>query len=125
MQSGDTKFDLNGDGLVDIADRTKWVEELSNTYYGDANFDGQFNSSDFVVVFGAAKYETGNPAKWAEGDWNGDGLFNSTDFVAAFGGAGYEKGERDGGLMVVPEPSSIALALLGLVCFSGMRRRVR
>ncbi|MCA9215424.1 MAG: hypothetical protein KDB27_20305, partial [Planctomycetales bacterium] len=104
MAGGDTTFDLTNDGKTDLADRTYWVETLANTYMGDSNFDGQFNSSDFVAVFSSAKYETGQAATWSQGDWNGDGLFNSTDFVAAFGGGGYEKGERAGGLQTVPEP---------------------
>ncbi|MCA9215259.1 MAG: PEP-CTERM sorting domain-containing protein [Planctomycetales bacterium] len=123
MASGDPAFDLNGDGAVNLADRVHWVVDLTNTYIGDSNFDGQFNSSDFVAVFGTAKYETGQPATWGEGDWNGDGLFNSADFVAAFGGGGYEGGERAGGLMVVPEPSSIALFTIGLLAFAARRRR--
>ena len=122
VAAGDASFDLDGDGDADAADRTYWVETLSNTYFGDSNFDGEFSSSDFVTVFGAAKYETGEDASWNEGDWNGDGTFNSSDFVAAFSGGGYEQGARDGGLMTVPEPSGIALALLGLV---GLVRRRR
>jgi hypothetical protein len=50
---------------------------------GDANLDGHFNSTDQVLVFQAGKYETGQPATWAEGDWNEDGVFNSSDFVYA------------------------------------------
>ncbi|MFC1759275.1 LamG-like jellyroll fold domain-containing protein [Planctomycetota bacterium] len=123
MASGDTAFDLNGDGNVNFEDRRVWVEELSNTFIGDANFDGQFNSSDFVTVFGAAKYEkAGVAANWDEGDWNGDGFFNSSDFVAAFTGGGYEAGPRDGGLQTVPEPSSIALLLIGLLGLVNRRR---
>ena len=121
MVNDDPKFDLNGDGSVNHADRLFWIEELTNTYYGDANFDGQFNSSDFVTVFSAAKYEKDEPATWAEGDWNGDGRFNSSDFVIAFGGAGYEKGLREGGLQVVPEPSGILLLAVG--CLAARRRR--
>ncbi|MCA9214310.1 MAG: PEP-CTERM sorting domain-containing protein [Planctomycetales bacterium] len=122
MASGDVSFDLTGDGAVNFDDRAFWVESLANTFIGDANFDGQFNSSDFVAVFGAAKYETNAPATWAEGDWNGDGVFSSGDFVAAFGGAGYEKGPRDGGLQVVPEPTSSLLIISGLLAFA-LRRR--
>ena len=51
MATNDLAFDLNGDGTTDIADRIMWVEQLANTYMGDSNFDGQFNSSDFVAVF--------------------------------------------------------------------------
>ena len=119
----DASFDLTGDGAVDAADRKEWVEVLTNTYFGDSNFDGEFSSSDFVTVFGAAKYETGQPATWSEGDWNGDGQFNSTDFVAAFSGGGYELGARDGGLSVVPEPSSLGLIMFGLLGMLGVRRR--
>ncbi|MCA9214326.1 MAG: hypothetical protein KDB27_14740, partial [Planctomycetales bacterium] len=99
----DAQFDLNGDGSVNFADRQQWLEGLSNTFIGDWNFDGQFNSSDFVAVFTTAKYETGAAATFAEGDSNGDGLFNSSDFVVAFTGGGYEGGARAGGLQVVPE----------------------
>ena len=121
--ANDLAFDLNGDGTTNLADRVMWVEQLANTYMGDANFDGQFNSSDFVTVFSAAKYETGQPATWAEGDWNGDKLFNSSDFVAAFAGGGYEKGERAGGLQTVPEPQSLAMFGIGLLVLTACRRR--
>ena len=122
MGGNDGAFDLNEDGKVDFEDRRVWVEDLSNTFIGDANFDGQFNSSDFVAVFGAAKYEKGVAASWSEGDWNGDGIFSSSDFVAAFSGGGYERGAREGGLQTVPEPSSIVLVLFGLC---GLSRAVR
>ena len=112
MDANDAAFDLNDDGQTNQADRQVWLETLSNTYYGDSNFDGEFNSSDFVAVFGAAKYETGQPANWSEGDWNGDGVFSSSDFVTAFSGGGYEQGARDGGLMTVPEPSGLVLVMM-------------
>ncbi|MCA9212762.1 MAG: PEP-CTERM sorting domain-containing protein [Planctomycetales bacterium] len=123
MGGNDATFDLNGDGSVNYEDRRMWVEDLTNTFIGDANFDGQFNSSDFVAVFGAAKYEKGEAATWSEGDWNGDGVFSSSDFVAAFGGGGYETGPRDGGLQTVPEPSSIVLILFGLCGLARIARR--
>jgi hypothetical protein len=118
------EFDLNGDSLVDINDREQWVNVLRNTFMGDANLDGEFNSSDFVTVFVAGKYETGAAALWAEGDWNGDGVFNSSDFVIAFVGGGYENGPR-AGVSAVPEPGSVTLALMGLLGLAGLTRRNR
>ena len=35
--SNDVAFDLTDDGLVNQDDRTKWVVELKNTYFGDSN----------------------------------------------------------------------------------------
>lgn len=109
-------FDLTGDSIVNRDDRTRWVEELKQTYFGDSNLDGEFNSSDFVVVFTAGEYEDGvdDNSTWADGDWNGDGDFDSTDFVSAFTSGGYEKGPRVG-LVAVPEPSfPFVMIILGL-----------
>ena len=117
----DVSFDVNKDGVLSAEDRKQWVEVLANTWFGDADLDGQFNSSDFVQVFGAAKYETGQDATWAEGDWNGDKLFNSSDFVSAFAGAGYEKGERPAPVGV-PEPSGVMVLLLGMTAILRFRR---
>ena len=50
-------FDLNQDGHVNADDSEFWVHELANTWYGDANVDGEFNSSDLVSVFRAGHYE--------------------------------------------------------------------
>jgi hypothetical protein len=109
----EAQFDINGDGSVDPADRDAWVEDVQNTYIGDANLDGEFNSGDFVVVFGKGEYEddvAGN-STWATGDWDGDAEFDSGDFVLAFSKGGYEMGPRTGGA-AVPEPSSLAMLLI-------------
>ena len=109
-------FDLTGDGVVDAADLTAFVggADKLNTWIGDSNLDGEFNSSDFVVVFGIGKFETGAAATWAEGDWNGDGVFGSGDFVAAFTDGGFEIGPKGGAAAAsVPEPSSLAILLIG------------
>jgi hypothetical protein len=115
------QFDVNNDSAVNAADRTVWVNDLKKTYFGDANLDLEFNSSDFVAVFTVGKYETGGSAEWQEGDWNGDGLFNSGDFVAAFTEGGYEKGPRPA-VAGVPEPSTILLFFLGVTTLVWRRR---
>ena len=115
-------FDLNGDGAVNDADVTVWAKDIANTWIGDANVDGEFNSGDFVQVFSAGKFESPVDANWADGDWNGDGRFNSGDFVAAFSDGGFELGPRPAA-SAVPEPGSIALLLIGMVSLARFRRR--
>lgn len=90
----DSRFDVNGDGAVDRDDLSTWVIDIRGTYIGDANLDGEFNSSDLVSIFTVGKFESGLDAGWAEGDWNGDGKFDSGDFVFAFGDGGFEQGPR-------------------------------
>jgi len=86
--------DLTLYGLVAHSDLAVWVEELKNTWFGDANLDGEFNSSDLTDVFTTAKYDLDVDASWAEGDWTGDQRFDSTDFVTAFQDGGYEQVTR-------------------------------
>jgi hypothetical protein len=119
--SSDSKYDVNGDGNINSTDRTSWVVDVVGTWMGDANLDGEFNSSDFVAVFTAGNYEIGTPAGWGEGDWNGDGLFSSADFVAAFTDGGYELGPR-AAVSAVPEPGTFGLLILGSL---GLLRRTR
>lgn len=122
--SADGKYDLNNDGSVDDADRTALIKEPApffHSWIGDSDLNGEFNSGDFVKVFGAAKYETGQSAGWGDGDWNGDGEFNSSDFVAAFVDGGYEKGPV-APVANVPEPSTAVLFLIGLTALLRQRR---
>ena len=111
----DSRYDLTEDGQVNMDDRTHWVHELANTYFGDANLDGEFNSSDMTFVFQAGEYEDNITlnSSWPEGDWNGDGDFDSTDFIVAFQDGGYEQGPRTG-VQAVPEPTSVLFLLLSL-----------
>ena len=111
---GNSLYDVNADGDVDLADHKMWVEELRNTYVGDADLNGEFNSSDFVAVFVAGKYETGQSVGWGQGDWNADLVFGSGDFVAAFVAGGYEKGLKPQAT-AVPEPAGGVLGCLGLL----------
>ena len=122
IQAGDLAFDLNGDGATDFNDRLAWVRDGKSTWIGDANLDGEFNSSDFVSVFTAGLFETGLAARWGEGDWNGDGVFSSGDFVAAFTDGGFELGPRVAAN--VPEPTGVAaVGLVGIGLLYHLRRR--
>ncbi|MCA9214041.1 MAG: hypothetical protein KDB27_13305 [Planctomycetales bacterium] len=105
--SNDTRFDLDDDAAVDQADHRRWVTELKQTWYGDANLDGEFNSGDLVSVFQAGQHEDGIAMNsgWADGDWNGDGEFDTSDFVLALQDGGYEQGLRPLAV-AVPEPAS-------------------
>lgn len=115
-------YDLNGDSLVNAGDINQWVRDLKKSWIGDANLDGQFNSSDLVVLFSAGTYENGSAAKWTSGDFNGDGLFTTSDLVSALSDGGYEQGPR-AAVSAVPEPASATLLLLGSLFVVRCRRK--
>ena len=110
LESQDLAFDLNGDNQIDGTDRDQWVRAERSTWYGDADLDGEFNSTDIVLVFTSAKFETGEAATWATGDWNLDGQFDSSDMIVAFADGGFEVGPRQA--VPVPEPNHIGILLL-------------
>ena len=112
--SNDLVFDINFDRKLTESDRTQWIQQVARTRLGDSNLDGEFNSSDFVLVFLAGEYEDGihENSGWASGDWNGDGDFTTSDLVAAFGLGIFEQTER---VTVVPEPTAGFLMCLVLL----------
>lgn len=122
----DDRFDLNGDRAVDELDLRTWVIEEKQTWFGDANLDGQFTNEDLIQVFAGGEYEDaaiGN-STWETGDWNGDGEFDSSDLVVAFQDAGYRAGPR-ASVQAVPEPSSLALILIGCCSYLRLHTRLR
>ena len=117
-------YDENDDGLVTLGDRQIWVEDHKNTWMGDADLDGLFNTNDLVQVFVGGKYELPVSATWSEGDWNGDFRFNGQDFITAFADGGYLMGRRSS-VAAVPEPSSHVLLLCGTLLLVQLRRKTR
>jgi hypothetical protein len=115
-------YDLNSDSLVNDGDVGVWVKDLANSWIGDANLDGEFNSADLVNVLASGTYEADVPSVWSTGDFNGDGRTNSSDLVAALSDGGYELGPR-AAVAAVPEPSSCALLICGLLGWLGARKR--
>jgi hypothetical protein len=123
-QPGDPAYDLNNDGVVDFQDRETWVHELKNTWIGDANLNGDFDSSDLVDVLASGTYEADVPSIWSMGDFDGDGITNSSDLVAALADGGYEQGPR-AAVSAVPEPASSGMLLVGLIGCTVRRRHRR
>jgi hypothetical protein len=118
-------YDLDNDALVNESDVNVWVKDLFNSWIGDANLDGEFDSSDLVQVLASGTYEANTPSVWTSGDFNGDGRSDSADLVAALADGGYEGGPRAATAAVVPEPTTAWLAALGLGAFLTLGRRAR
>jgi hypothetical protein len=115
-------YDLNADSLVDAVDINVWVKDLFNSWIGDADLNGQFDSGDLVNVLASGTYEADVDSVWSSGDFNGDGRTNSGDLVAALADGGYEAGPR-AAAAAVPEPSSLSLLILAALCHAGLRAR--
>lgn len=120
--STESQFDLNLDGSIDSTDRDFWVTSIRQTWFGDANLDGEFNSGDLVAVFQAGKFEIDIDAGWHEGDWNGDLRFGTADLVKAFQDGGFEIGPRTEA-STVPEPTAIFMLVTGSVGWGICRQR--
>lgn len=79
--------DIDSDGDLDAffgnigQDNQVWLN--TQPIAGDANRDAVFNRLDIVQILQSAKYQTGQPATWAEGDFNGDRVFDQLDIVEA------------------------------------------
>lgn len=117
----DPMFDLNQDSVIDSQDHHAWVKERKQTWVGDTNLDGEFDTADIVAILTAGKYETKIRCGWAEGDWNGDAFFNTTDLVMALMDGGYEQGPWSP-IAAVPEPSAFWLLAIGLLVTTHSRR---
>ena len=87
--------DIDNDGDLDALfaglgqDNQVWFN--TQPAAGDANRDGLFNQLDIVQVLQSGKYQTGQPATWAEGDFNRDGLFDQLDIVTALQSGKYSQ----------------------------------
>ena len=109
-------FDIDGNGIVDGADRSAWVE-LREIFIGDTDLDGQVNAADLNAL--ALNWRADDATSWAQGDFNGDGLVNAIDLNDL--ALNWRSGSAQAS--AVPEPSSAwLLAMVGLVTVVGWRR---
>lgn len=124
LYSNDLKHgDLDNDGDVDLTDRTKWIHEVENSHFGDANLDGVFSSTDLIKVFVAGQYNDNIALNsvWESGDWNGDCEFDPADLILAMQDGGYDP--LAASPAAVPEPAvGLFTLLLGAM---GLRRARR
>ena len=70
----DFSYDIDANRIVSLEDHRIWVKDLAHTWYGDANLDGECNSTDMVTAFADGGYERGprtdavavpEPCAWA------------------------------------------------------------
>jgi autotransporter-associated beta strand protein len=107
---------------------------VKDTYYGDANLDGQVTSADYTLI-DAGYLSGGTLAGWQNGDFNYDGVINGSDYTLidnAFNTQGailaVEIASATSQIAsispaAVPEPSTLCLFAAGTLSVLGRRRR--
>jgi hypothetical protein len=113
------RFDLNDDGIVDQDDRSVWVSDLKQTFFGDADLDGQVNAADLNNL--ALSWQASDATSWAQGDFDGDGNVNATDLNSL--ALNWRKGTAEAA--AVPEPSATTLLLIVGILTITRRRYLR
>lgn len=113
-----TMFDLNGDGLLNLADVDDWRAEAGDTNLGpgrvytvaDANLDGFTDGGDFII-WNAHKFSQNT--NWCDGNFNADLAVDGSDFILW----NANKFTAADGAAAVPEPG---LGLWIGWCIAGM-----
>jgi hypothetical protein len=111
-------YDLNVDGLVNIADVATMITELVRTVAGDFNLDGAVDAADYVV-WRNSHGATG--ALYSQGDADLDGDVDDTDLAAWRSKFGFVRGPLTPGsgslanVQAVPEPASFVLTIMALI----------
>ena len=97
---------------------------------GDTNLDWQVDVLDAANVLASGKFNTGDPATWAEGDFNYDGVVDVLDAADFITTGLYNAGPYNppagavGAVAAVPEPSLPAAGLVAVgLAFTACRRR--
>ena len=131
--TNDPAFDLNGDTVVDLADRDAWLAEaatangLASPYrLGDANLDGTVDVSDFNI-WNNNKFTM--TSEWCRGDFTGDGSVDVSDFNT-WNTNKFTSSDRtvhpdkiaSSDTNPVPEPTALVLFGIGILCLTGKRR---
>ena len=110
--------DANNDFVVGPADYTIWANSfgVSDPQLSDSDFngDGSVDAADYTVL--ANNYGNGIDtfATYLGGDINGDGLVDAADYTVLASNYGQTMVGPAGASAAVPEPSALALAVMGL-----------
>ena len=112
----DLQFDLDGNEVVNSADRIYWVTNIKRTFVGDANLDGRVDSMDLNSV--ALSWQDAGVLSWSQGDFTGDGIVNASDLNDL--AVNWQAGD----LAAVPEPCALALLVTGVMFSCGQMRRL-
>ena len=124
IANNDLRFDLDGNGTADLADRDEWLvqagaENIGQPYVlGDTDLNGLVNAADLNTLGG--NWQRSDLMSWADADFNGDGFANATDLNAI--GSNWLHGVA---AAAVPEPASSVLIMISIVCLCPDRNRKR
>ncbi len=106
------------DGLFRIVTSSNALDSITLQNYlalrGDANGDMFVDGQDFII-WNNNKFQSGKD--WSTGDFNGDGIADGQDFIIW----NTNKFTSVASAIVVPEPASVGLLLIALLC--GVARR--
>lgn len=109
---------LTGDTFLNPIYHSTYIE-LQAYRAGDSNLDGFVDGADYTKW--AAHFLQKTDRGVADGDYNGDGLVNGADYIL-WADHFYVGSPSTVAAMAVPEPSTLALASLGILLMAAVGR---